>query len=287
MAPQTGTAILVLVVFVLPGFIALRYAEQTYRTRAEDSTLERVLTALYFSVLSYVVVAAGAMLLFDAERRDVRQLWHGQKPLATYLGLTVAGILMPIAIAELARRWTKTRRLRPWILRWLRISPVHRVPSGWEHFFERDRWAFVRATLKDGRVVGGFFGTNSFAGYTADTPDLYLEQRYELDDKDWFVNPAPGTLGVYVRADEIVSVEFYDAGGPTDGAAPRLSFWRRLLSRMSRDATQSGEPASGSSQATTADPQERGDLALGSGAEATQPPEPSDGLGHVGPTVEE
>lgn len=102
------------------------------------------------------------------------------------------------------------------------------------------------------------------------------------------MNPAPGTLGVYVRADEIVSVEFYDAGGPADGAAPRLSFWRRLLSRMSRDATQSGEPASGSSQATTADPQERGDLALGSGgAEATQPPEPSDGLGHVGSTVEE
>ena len=33
MASQTGTAILILVVFVLPGFVALRYAEQTYRTR--------------------------------------------------------------------------------------------------------------------------------------------------------------------------------------------------------------------------------------------------------------
>jgi hypothetical protein len=43
MAPQTGTAVLVLVVFVLPGFVALRYAEQTYRTHADDSALERVL----------------------------------------------------------------------------------------------------------------------------------------------------------------------------------------------------------------------------------------------------
>ncbi len=283
MAPQTGTAILVLVVFVLPGFIALRHAEQTYRTRAEDSTLERILTALYFSVLSYVVVAAGAVFLCDADRGDVRQLWHGQKPLSTYLALTVAGILIPIAIAEFARRWTTTRRLRPWILKKLGISTVHKVPSGWEHFFERDRWAFVRATLKDGRVVGGFFGTSSFAGYTADTPDLYLEQRYQLDDKDWFKGPAPGTLGVYVRADEIVSVEFYEAGGP----APRPSFWRRLLSTMRGDVTQSGEPTSDADQATTADSQERGDLALGPGSETAAPSTSSDGLSDVGPAAKE
>ena len=74
--------------------------------------------------------------------------------------------------------------------------------------------AFVRVTLRDGRVVGGYFGNRSFAGYTADTPDLYLEQRWELNDNDWFQKPADRTLGVYMRAEEIVSAEFYASGAP-------------------------------------------------------------------------
>ena len=196
MAPQTGTAILVLVVFVLPGFVALRYAEQTYRTHAQDSTLERILTALYFSLLSYIVIAGGAAVLLSADRADVQELWRGQKALKEYLALAVAGIVVPVAIAELARRWVGMGVLRPWLLRTLGISAVHKTPSGWEHFFLKDRWAYVRATLKDGRVIGGFFGADSFAGYTAETPDLYLEQRYQLDDKDWFDKPAAGNLGV-------------------------------------------------------------------------------------------
>ena len=76
----------------------------------------------------------------------------------------------------MARQWNRSR-LRESVLRRAGVSPAHKTPSGWEHFFLQGRWAYVRATLKDGRVVGGWFGPNSFAGYTAETPDLYLEQR--------------------------------------------------------------------------------------------------------------
>jgi hypothetical protein len=231
MAPQTGTAILVLVVFVLPGFVALRYAEQTYRTKAEDSALERVLSALYFSLLSYLIIGGGALALFNVNERDVTGLWGGEKSFETYLVLASSALIVPLAIAELARRWSGSR-LRNWVLVRAGISPAHKTPSGWEHFFLQGRWAYVRATLRDGRVVAGFFGPGSFAGYTAETPDLYLEQRFQLDDVDWFDQPAEGSLGLYIRADDIVSVEFYEAGGP----APKLSWWRRWTSRIRGDA---------------------------------------------------
>lgn len=278
MAPQTGTAILVLVVFVLPGFVALRYAEQTYRTHAQDSTLERILTALYFSLLSYVIIATSAAVLLNADRADVQELWHGDKPLKDYLVLAAAGIAVPVGIAELARRWIHTRRLRPWVLRQLGISPVHKTPSGWEHFFLKDRWAYVRATLKDGRVIGGFFGADSFAGYTADTPDLYLEQRHQLDDKDWFDAPAAGTLGVYIRADEIVSVEFYEAG-----AAPsRPHWWRRAWARLRRDGTLTENATTHTS--ATANPEERRDHTVGPDtAGPTTSAAATGGLGDISP----
>jgi hypothetical protein len=239
MAPQTGTAILVLVVFVLPGFVALRYAELTYRTRADDNGLERVLTALYFSLLSYLVIAAGSRVLLGIDADDVRELWRGQKPLESYLALAVASLVVPLTIAELARRWSRSRA-RGWLLRTARVSAAHKTPSGWEHFFLQGRWALVRATLKDGRVVGGFFGPDSFAGYTAEIPDLYLERRYVIDpETDWFGEAVTGSLGLYIRAEEIVSVEFYEAGAPE--ATP--SWWHRAWGRIrGHGATSDQEP---------------------------------------------
>lgn len=266
MTPATGTAILVLVVFVLPGFVALRYAEQTYRTRADDTQLDRLLSALYFSALSYVVVAAGALLLFHIKTRDVHELWRGHKPFGVYVALAATAIAVPLAIAEIARRWSGAR-IRVWVLREMRISPAHKTPSGWEHFFLRGRWAYVRATLKDGRVVAGFYGPDSFAGYTAETPDLYLEERLQLDHDDWFDGKAAGTLGVYVRADDIVSVEFYDAGGPQ----PKLSRWRRLVARIRGDAAANAT----ATDSNAADSKAGRDLAGGS--TAAESPAPSAG----------
>lgn len=280
MAPQTGTAILVLVVFVLPGFVALRYAEQTYRTRAGDSTLERILTALYFSLLTYVVIAAGAVLLLDADRGDVRQLWRGHKSIEIYLLLSVAALAVPLVIAEIARQWSRTR-LRLWLLRRLGVSTVHKTPSGWEHFFLSNRWAFVRVTLKDGRVVGGFFGSKSFAGYTADTPDLYLEQRYQLDHADWFAGPPEGTLGLYIRADEIVSVEFYEAGE----APTRPRWWRRVRARITRhDAAAENAPTE---LEPRADPQERRDHAVRPSPDPAAAATAPDRLGELGAATEQ
>jgi hypothetical protein len=119
------------------------------------------------------------------------------------------------------REWRLRNRVR--LVAGLNLA--HTTPSGWEHFFLRDRTCFVRATLNDGRVIAGRFGDESFAGYTAETPDLYLQERWALDDNDWFHQRVDGSLGVYVRGDAIVSVEFYDDGTPRE---PVQRWWSRL-----------------------------------------------------------
>jgi Family of unknown function (DUF6338) len=211
MAPATGTAILVLVAFVLPGFVALRYRERTYVTQAEDTPFERLLNALYFSFLTYVAIVA-AVLVLGLDGEDIGDFYSGDRGLESYAALAAAGLVVPLLIAEIARRWDGSSARR-WVLSKAGVSAVHSTPSGWEHFFQQGKRAFVRVTLKDGRVVGGYFGSGSFAGYTAETPDLYLEQRWELNEDDWFLRSADATLGVYIRAEEIVSTEFYAASG--------------------------------------------------------------------------
>ncbi len=61
MTPETGTALLILAVFVLPGFVTLLLRERMFAVRGEDTQFERLLNALYYSALIYAIVfAAGA-----------------------------------------------------------------------------------------------------------------------------------------------------------------------------------------------------------------------------------
>jgi hypothetical protein len=73
----------------------------------------------------------------------------------------------------------------------------------------------VRATLKDARVIGGYFGFGSLAGYSEQTPDLFIAERWVLDEDGWFKERAADTAGVWVSHENIVSVEFYEV--PEEG----------------------------------------------------------------------
>jgi Family of unknown function (DUF6338) len=215
MAPQTGTALLVLAAFVLPGFITLLLKERAYTVRGEESPFERLLNALYYSSLIYGI-AGFAAWLGGLQRDDVTKLWEGDATLGTYLAVAICGLfVMPLVIAEVGRWWSRSRRLRPWTLKKLGIDLGHSVPAGWEQLFAESQGALegngllLRVTLEDGRAVAGFFGEKSLAGYTTDTRDIFLEERWSLDDDDWFEAPVPESRGLWISDRQIQSVEAY------------------------------------------------------------------------------
>jgi len=87
--------------------------------------------------------------------------------------------------------------------------------------FGVDGTALIRVTLKDARVVGGYYGPGSLAGYSEHVQDLYISQRWELDDDGWFVRPALSSLGLWLPHDNIASVELYEpTSDDADEAGP-------------------------------------------------------------------
>jgi hypothetical protein len=208
-APETGTALVLLAAFVLPGFVTLLISERTHTIKGEDTAFERLLGALYYSALIYALAFAAASL-FGLGRDDIDEFAEGRWTLPEYLGAGVVVVLvLPVAIAQLGLLWRRSTSLRPWALKRLGVSPAHSTPSGWDHFFGQNSPALVRATLSDGRVVGGYYGDESFAGYSDHHEDLFLEQRWELDEDAWFIQPAEGSIGLWVPSSNIVSVEVY------------------------------------------------------------------------------
>ncbi len=212
MAPQTGTALLILAVFVLPGFVTLLLRERMFAVRGEDTPFERLLNALYYSALVYAV-ALGGGLVCGLTTRELVKLYHGEMSLKADLGAAAAVVIaLPTILAAVGLRWRKSRRLRPLVLRVIGISPSHSVASGRNEAFSREgqmKEMMIRATMKDGRVVGGYFRFGSLAGYSEHTQDLFIAERWSLDDQGWFEKRAEGTEGVWLSQAEIASVEFY------------------------------------------------------------------------------
>lgn len=208
----------------LTGFVTLLIRERTHTIRGEETPFERLLNALYYSALIYAI-AVVVGLAVGLDKSDLVEFCKGEKSLGEDLALAILiALVLPAAISELGLLWRKSRRLRPWTLGRLKISPAHSVSSAWNEAFGRDGTPMVRATLTDTRVVGGYFGFGSLAGYSEQTPDLFIAERWILDEDGWFKERAESTEGVWISHENIVSVEFYkvpdEEGADDEGSSP-------------------------------------------------------------------
>jgi len=251
MAPETGTALLVLVAFVLPGFVALLVGERTHVVPVRNRTpFELLLIATYYSVVCWGIIAL-ASWPFGLDRADLRRMYR-EESLGKLAGLALLAILVvPAIVATAARLWSRSQKVRPRVLRWLRVHEGHSIPTAWDELFRRRRPAMVRAVLSDKRVLGGYYGSNSFPGYGEQRQDLLLEQRWTLDEDNWFVAPAPGSHGLWLSAGNIVSLELYDPvyEQPTEEAVDAPDAADRTGEGAGRPSAAAGEQDAGDASA--------------------------------------
>jgi hypothetical protein len=224
MVVDTGTAILILGVFVLPGFITLILRERLYVVRGEEAPFDRLLSALLYSAIIYGILLAAAHG-FGLQKADLVEFHNGEKPLGDdLLAASAILLLLPCLIAVAGSRWMASKKFRPRALSLASSSEAHSATSAWNQLFSERDPCFVRASLTDGRIVGGLYDDRGVAGYSEQVPDLYLSQRWELDDEDWFVGPTDRTLGIWLADGSIVSLEIYalDNVGDLERETPKI-----------------------------------------------------------------
>ena len=107
MAPATGTALLVLVAFVLPGFVAVLIGERTHEVPVRNrSPFELLLLTGYYSVLTYGLVAL-VTWPFGLSRGTLR-VWYREESLGRLGALGLAAIVfVPALLATCARLWMR------------------------------------------------------------------------------------------------------------------------------------------------------------------------------------
>jgi len=196
--PTSLGAILILIAFLMPGFIAGRVLSSAHGT-SEAGEGRLVLGAITLSCLNYAVLS---WLLVLAWTRK----WY-EDPLTlallAFFILLVAPILIALALIwVIATEWGKRVRVA--------FGLAHPVSKAWDSFFRRGIPCWIVATLKGGRVIAGLYAGNSFASSFPAAEDLYLEKICRLSAQGEIEGIADFSRGGIIKMENVETLELFD-----------------------------------------------------------------------------
>jgi hypothetical protein len=196
--PTSFDAVLVILLFLIPGFIARGVLSSIYPS-SEPSEARLVLTTIALSCINY---GLWSWLLALAWKGG----WYQR---GTSLALLVALVLFlsPVGVTLAVGRFMRTDAFRK--MREV-LGIRHPTPKSWDYFFGKGLPCWVVATLKSGRVIGGYYGTDSFAASFPAEEDLYLEKLCNLTPDGRLNGITPLTLGGIMRMQDVQLLELFE-----------------------------------------------------------------------------
>ena len=181
------------VLAVFPGLVSTAVYRLLMPARDTDWSTA-VLQGLFYSTAN---AALGSPILFF--------LIFGHDPLDEPLRYSLAAIwllfvgpvLWPLLlISSFRTRWVAQRIQVPY-------------PTAWDAYFGRRESSFILVHLNDGRMLGGYWGPNSYAGAFPNEGDIYFEAVYKVDEDGRFLDAIPDTRGALLRKDTYSYLEFF------------------------------------------------------------------------------
>lgn len=204
--PTSLNQVLILLVFIIPGFVLVRVKRVAYPS-VSVSTADTVLESLAWSCFVHVL----ALPLWYP---SYVSRWWAAHPLIFALFAFIILLLVPGSLGGLYVWLTKTGKLRG--AREFLGFP-HPDPTAWDYLFRKHRAYWVRLAFKNGDVMAGLYGPNSFASSFPNKRDLYIEKLSQLDEAGNVVEWIEGSAGALVEMEELERIEFFEIGGQGHG----------------------------------------------------------------------
>ncbi|HEY1751490.1 MAG TPA: DUF6338 family protein [Caulobacteraceae bacterium] len=187
------------VALFLPGFVSIRVDRlvQPGRTLTVQGL---IVDAFAYSLLN-AGVFGWAVWLAAAQLSSP----YPNYALVWLYGLVVA-VVGPVIWPFIFRAAQRFGAQRHWLL-----GP-HRF--AWDNFFSRNQPCWIIVHLKSGQLVGGYFGSASYATVEPESGHLYLEELWALDETGRFRHVIPGSKGALFRPTDYDWVELFYDGPP-------------------------------------------------------------------------
>ena len=167
---ESGTLPLV-ILLVFPGIVSM----QIYRLLmpAREMDWGNALTeGLFYSIVNLALTLPATLPLHFFKVYQTHPFWY------SVVGLLVL-LVCPIIWPWLLCKAFRSKRL----MTGLQVP----FPTAWDYFFDKRLPLFVLVHLNDGKLVGGYYGDDSYATSHPNEGDLYLQAVYKVDDEGSFL----------------------------------------------------------------------------------------------------
>lgn len=195
MTPTSVTQLLLLLLFVIPGF-AYQAVRISVRGRlpldVELST--RIVHAIMLSGifgLAYLIILGQPLI--DAAHGHGFGFEHPRcgGALALLGGVIIPALLALVRLPE----W-------PWLTdlgnRLPQVTKYDPTPTAWDKIFQSNGECFIRILNREGRWVAGYYGPDSYASSYPEPHQLYLERAFHASDDGTIGEEIDGTQGVLI-----------------------------------------------------------------------------------------
>ncbi|MGH9445827.1 MAG: DUF6338 family protein [Terriglobia bacterium] len=202
--PTSFSQVLILLVFIVPGFLAMRVKRVAYPS-AEPTAATAVLDSLALSCMIYA-------LTFPLLYLSYVQKWYKTDPVSFALLALFVLLAMPCILGVIYVWSTKAGK---WA--WLRgsLGFPHPDPTAWDHHFRKGRAYWIWLTFKSGQVMAGLYGPNSFASSFPQRQDLFVEKLLSLDENGNVMEWKDGSAGALINMESLERIEFFEIEGVT------------------------------------------------------------------------
>lgn len=206
---ETFKGFLLFIVFLVPGFI-FRTVEGQFAYI--DKRLEWGRFALGLLARSTVVYALVGPLILHGWQSG----WIASHPISSSYVLIALALVVPLPLGFLAGVVRQNEWPRKIIEAFrLKTFEQHRIPTAWDRVFSRAEPSWVIVTFKDGSQVVGWYGSDSYVSSDPDERDLFISSVVNTSEEGE-MEFVPNSRGIYIRAEEIKTVEFIDEPSISD-----------------------------------------------------------------------
>ena len=180
------------VLFIMPGFISMK-TYRLFHPIADRDTSKILIDVISYSCINYAFLLVP---IYWIEKQKYFQSDIFLYYIFYLFALVIIPTLLPIIWLYLRRR------------NFIRQHLPHPTDRPWDFFFSQHKRCWVLVTLKNGKKIGGYYGSDSFVSSRPEPEQIYLEKHWALDKDNDLDHELKDTLGIIILTNEIESIEF-------------------------------------------------------------------------------
>lgn len=183
-----------IILFAIPGFISMKvYGLIVAGERADSS--KQVMDCVAYSAINYGLATGIYLLINLLLSLCSLRLPSPFSPWVLFPSVFLTPVAWPLI-------WLKVLKIK--IVKTQTISPH---ATAWDLFFSTKQPAYVLITMKDGKVIGGWYGEKSGTSTFPNPNQIYLEQVWKIEGRR-FIKPFSRTGGIILSCEDFTSIEF-------------------------------------------------------------------------------